>query len=107
MSGRPNYATLVPSEQGEALIYVGPGTRRSRTIGRFKDSSKKAHTKTQEGLMKRQVAEAWKNVESKEGDINEALGIQEPCHCCRRYGLPCLQNKSSEGKANVPQDHQT
>jgi len=64
-------------------------------------------TETQEEAMKRQVVEAWKSMKAKKDGINEALGIQEPCHCCRRYGLPCLQNKSSERKIEVPQDQQT
>jgi hypothetical protein len=41
-------------------------------------------------------------MESKKSDINEALGIQEPCQCCRLYGLPCIQNKSVEGKIEIP-----
>ena len=56
--------------------------------------------------MKRQVVEAW-NMKSKNSDINEALGIQELCQCCRHYGLPCIQNKSGEGKIEIPQDQQT
>jgi len=46
-------------------------------------------------------------MESKKNDINEALEIQEPCHYCRHYGLPCLQNKSSEEKIEISQDQQT
>jgi hypothetical protein len=46
-------------------------------------------------------------MKAKKDGINEALGIQEPCNCCRYYGLPCLQKKSSEGKVEVPQDQQT
>ena len=64
-------------------------------------------TETQEEAMKRQVVEAWKNMKAKKDDINEALGIQEPCNYCRYYGLPCLQKKSSEGKVEVPKDQQT
>ena len=63
--------------------------------------SEKTMTKTQEGAMKRQVVEAWKNMKAKKDGINEAFGIQEPCDCCRYYGLPCIQNKSSEGKIEV------
>jgi len=55
-------------------------------------------------LMKRQVAEAWKNMKSKAGDTNEVPRIEEPCHC-RHYGLPYFQNKSSKGKAEASQDH--
>jgi len=47
-------------------------------------------TETREEAMKRQVVEAWKNMEAKESDINEAHGIQEPHNCCRYYGLPCI-----------------
>jgi len=64
--------------------------------------SEKTMTKTQEGAMKRQVIEAWRNMKAMKYGINEALGIQEPCHCCRHYGLPCIENKSSEGKVEVP-----
>ena len=39
-------------------------------------------------------------------DGSVTLGIQEPCNYCRYYGLPCLQNKSSEGKVELPQDQQ-
>jgi len=64
-------------------------------------------TETLEEAMKRQVVEAWRNMKAMKDGINEALGIQELCHCCRHYGLPCLQNKLSEGKIEVPQDQQT
>jgi len=64
-------------------------------------------TETREEAMKRQVVEAWKNMKAKKDGINEVLGIQEPCHCCRRYGLPCIQNKSGEGKIEIHQDQQT
>jgi hypothetical protein len=79
-------------------------------VGPPKDSQlylEKNMTETQEEAMKRQVIDAWKNMKAKKDGINEALGIQEPCNCCRYYGLPCLQNKSSEGKIEVPQDQQT
>jgi len=62
-------------------------------VGPPKDSqlhSEKTMTKTQEGAMKRQVVEAWRNMKAKKNGVNEALGIQEPCNCCRHYGLPCL-----------------
>ena len=55
----------------------------------------------QAGVMKRQVVEAWRNMKAKKDGINEALGIQETCHCCRHYGLPCIQNKSDEGKIEI------
>jgi len=79
-------------------------------VGRQKDSQlplEKAMTKTQGEAMKRQIVEVWRNMKAKKDNINEALGIQEPCNCCRYYGLPCLQKKSSEGKVEVPQDQQT
>jgi len=83
------------STQDQVLSGVGPQ----------KDSqlpSEKTMTKTQEGAMKRQVVEAWKNMEARKDGINEALGIQETCNCCRHYGLPCLQNKTSERKIEIP-----
>ena len=46
-------------------------------------------------------------MEARKGGINEALGIQEPCNCYRYYGLPCVQNKSDEGKIKISQDQQT
>jgi len=55
--------------------------------------SEKTMTETQEGEMKRLVIEAWRKMEARKDGINEALGIKEPCHCCRHYGLPCIQNK--------------
>jgi len=79
-------------------------------VGPQKDSQlplEKTVTKTQEEAIKRQVVEAWKNMKAKNDGINEALGIQEPCNCCRYYGLPCCQKKSSEGKVEVPQDQET
>jgi len=69
--------------------------------------SEKTMTKTQEGAMKRQVIEAWRNMKAKKYGINEALGIQEPCNCYRYYGLPCLQKKSGGGKIEIHQDQQT
>ena len=71
------------SMQDQVLSGVGPP----------KDSQlylEKNMTETQEGAMKRQVLEAWKNMKAKKDGINEALGIQESCNCCRYYGLPCL-----------------
>jgi len=47
-------------------------------VGPQKDSqlpSEKTMTKTQEGAMKRQVIEAWRNMEARKDGINEALGI--------------------------------
>jgi len=35
MSGRPSYATLVPSEQGEVHVYIRLNTKLSGTIERF------------------------------------------------------------------------
>jgi len=58
-------------------------------------------TETLEEAMKQQVVEAWRNMKAMKDGTNEALGIQEPCNCCRYYGLPCIQNKSSEGKIEV------
>ena len=62
-------------------------------VGPQKDSQlhlEKNMTETREEAMKRQVVEAWKNMKAKKDGINEALGIQESCNCCRYYGLPCL-----------------
>jgi len=76
-------------------------------VGPQKDSRlylEKNMTETQEEAMKRQVVKAWKNMKAKKDCINEALGIQEPCNCYRYYGLPCLQNKSGEGKIEIHED---
>ena len=51
--------------------------------------------------MKRQVAEAWKNVKSNEGDGSKMLGSQYQCQCCMHYGFPCLQNKPNKRKVQV------
>jgi len=51
--------------------------------------------------MKRQVAEAWKNMKSNEGDGSKTLGSQYQCQCCMHYGFPCLQNKPNKRKVKV------
>jgi len=43
MSGRPNYATLVPNEQGEALVYEGSSTKWSGTTKRFSVTFREEH----------------------------------------------------------------
>lgn len=67
----------------------------------------KSTNETREGRMKMPVAETGKNLQSNEGNLNEALGIREPCHCCRHYGLSCLQNKSSDERVEASQKLQT
>jgi hypothetical protein len=57
------------------------------------------------GPLKRQVVKALKNMKSNEGISDKPLGIQEPCHCCRHYGFPCLQNNSSKVKDKTSQNH--
>ena len=51
--------------------------------------------------MKRQVAEAWKDMKSPEGVSGKGLRIQDQCHCYKQCGFPCLQNKSNKGKVKV------
>ena len=39
------------------------------------------------GPVKRQVAEAWKNLRT-HGDVgSNTSGYQDQCHCCEHYGL--------------------
>jgi len=52
--------------------------------------------KRSSGLVKRQVAEAWKNLRSHGGVGSSTSGYQDQCHSCRHYGLPCLRNRSSK-----------
>ena len=52
-------------------------------------------------LVKRQVVEAWKKMKSNEDVGNRTLGSQDQCQCFKRYGFPCLQNKSNNREANV------
>ena len=51
--------------------------------------------------VKRQVAEAWKNMRTHGGVGSNISGYQDQCHCCRHYGLPCLQNRSSEKEIKI------
>ena len=51
--------------------------------------------------MKRQVAEAWKKMNSNEGVHSNTLESQYQCQCCKHYGFPCLQNKSNKRKVKV------
>ena len=51
--------------------------------------------------MKRQVVEAWKKMKSNEGVGSKTLGSQDQCHCCKHYGFPCLQNKSTKREVKV------
>ena len=53
------------------------------------------------GPMKRQVAEAWKKMKSSEGVGSKTLGSQDQCRSCKRYGFPCLQNKSTKREVKV------
>jgi len=53
------------------------------------------------GPVKRQVAEAWKNLRRHGGVGSSTLGYQDQCHCCRHYGLPCLWNRSSKKEVKV------
>jgi len=66
--------------QDQVLSRVGPQNDSQLYL-------EKNMTETQEEAMKRQVVEAWKNMKAKKDGINEAIGIQEPCDCCRYYGL--------------------
>jgi len=45
MSRRPNYATLVPNEQGEAHIYTRPSTKWSGTTTRFLATFREDHNR--------------------------------------------------------------
>ena len=56
------------------------------------------HTK---GTMKRQVAEARKKMKSNEGAGSNTLESQYQCHCCERYGFPCLWNKPTKKEVKV------
>ena len=53
------------------------------------------------GPVKRQVAEAWKKMKSKEGVGSKTLGSQDQCHCCKHYGFPCLRNKSTKREVKL------
>ena len=53
------------------------------------------------GPVKRQVAEAWKNMRTHGGVDSNTSGYQDQCHCCRHYGLPCLRNRSSKKEVKV------
>ena len=53
------------------------------------------------GPMKRQVAEAWKNMRTHGGVGSNTSGYQDQCHCCRHYSLPCLRNRSSKKEVKV------
>ena len=47
------------------------------------------------------MAEAWKKMKSNEGVGSRMLGSQDQSHCCKHYGFPCLQNKSTKRKVKV------
>jgi len=51
--------------------------------------------------VKRQVAEAWKNVRTHGAVGSSTSGYQDQCHCCRHYGLPCRWNRSSKKEVKV------
>jgi len=40
--------------------------------------------------VKRQVAEAWKEMKSNKGAGSNTLGGQYQCQCCKHYGFPCI-----------------
>jgi len=67
----------------------------------FQQCLPQGQTNITKGPMKRQVAEAWKNVKSNEGDGSKMLGSQYQCQCCMHYGFPCLQNKPNKRKVQV------
>ena len=58
-------------------------------------------TNISKGPVKRQVAEAWKDMKSPEGVSGKGLRIQDQCRCCKHYGFLCLHNKSNKGKVKV------
>ena len=51
--------------------------------------------------MKKQVPKAWKKMKSNEGAGSKTLGSQDPCQCCKHYGFPCPQNKSTKREVKV------
>jgi len=51
--------------------------------------------------VKRQVAEAWKNMRAHIGVGSITSRYQDQCHCCRHYGLPCLRNRSSKKEVEI------
>jgi hypothetical protein len=53
------------------------------------------------GPVKRQVAEAWKNIRTHGGAGSNTSGYHDQCHCCRHYGLPCRRNRSFKMEAKV------
>ena len=55
-------------------------------------------TNIPKGLVKRQVAKAWKKMKSNKGVGSKTLGSQYQCHCCEHYGFPCLQKKPTKRK---------
>ena len=58
-------------------------------------------TNIPKGLVKRQVAEAWKKMKSNKGTGSNTLESQDPCQCCKHYGFPYLQNKCNKREAKV------
>jgi len=44
--------------------------------------------------VRRQVAEAWKNMRTHGSVGSNTSGYQDQCHCCEHYGLPCIRNRS-------------
>jgi len=48
------------------------------------------------GPVKRQVAEAWRNMRTYGSVGSNTSGYQGQCHCYEHYGLPCLRNRSSK-----------
>ena len=40
-------------------------------------------------------------MKSNEGVDSKTLESQDPCHCCKHYGFPCLQDKSNKWEVKV------
>jgi len=75
--------------------------------GSFPQCLPQGQTNMPKGLVKRQVAEAWKKMKSNEGVHSKTLGSQYQCQCCMHYGFPYLRNKPNQGKVEVNPSYET
>ena len=57
--------------------------------------------------VKRQVAQAWKNMRTHGGVGSNTSGYQDQCHCYRHYSLPCLRNRASKKEVKVKPNYVT
>ena len=69
--------------------------------GSYQQCLSQGQTNILKGPVKRQVAEASKNMKSNEDAGSNTLGSQYQCHCCEHYGFPCLGNKPTKKEVKV------